>query len=1001
MESKGIIHALSSIVCVGICLASLTAGASSDRLHPNDTLHTKPALDRQSSSAQLEHLAMPFIANAGQTDPRVAYYAQTFAGTVFVTHDGTIVYSLDAPAGSSSQSHAHNSLAPGWTLTERLQNTAALVPQAEGQGPARVNYFIGNDRTQWRSGVGTSTGISLGEAWPGVRVDLQAQGERVQTFYRVAPGSDVRQIRLALTGSKQLSIKQGRLLAETGNGPVTFSEPRAWQVIDGTPRAVAVSYTLDHESYGFSLGTHDENAPVVIDPDFQATYLGGSGTDNIYSLRLDAAGDVYVAGFTTSTNFPGTTGGAQATNAANPKDNAFIAKLSADLTVLDQVTYLGGTNTGSVCNSSGTDVIDGQFQSDAAIALALDTSGDIYVAGETCSTNFPGTTGGAQATASFSGNGFIAKLSPDLTVLDQATYLGNGSMVKALALDSAGDVYAAGQTQSSSFPGTTGGAEATQLGFAPDAFVAKLSPDLKTLVQSSYISGSNIDDAHAIAIDSSGDVYVTGVTNSSDLPATSGGAVPTLGTSSTSYIAKLNPGLTAFEQVTYLGSSGTSPGVDAVALALDASGDVYVGGFGPAPELPASTGGAQSIATGTTSSFIAKLNPSLTAFDQVTYLGGSLGQFLHGLVIDANGNVYATGSTTSTDFPGTTLGVQAANAGGSNGNAFIAELNPGLTTIKQATYLGGNAAFVSRFSDYGMTLALDTAGDVYVAGAATSTDFPNTTGGAQPSNGGGIDGFIAKLPGDLKAQVQLDLNISPPAQSNLGATFGYSLTVTNNSSDTAATGVVLTDTLPGNVIYISSSTNTGSCADVGQTVTCNLGSLAANGGSAGVTIQVSGSATGTTANVGQISADQVIMSGSIVTANVPTIIMLSSNATAGSVDTQAGNAVSGVLSGSGSGVLTYNISVPPTHGNAVLTNANTGAFTYTPASGYSGTDQFSFTVNGAAGTSSAAVENITVDPIPASSGGGGGTPTKSGGGGFEMFELLILGLLAHRRRRAC
>src|SRR5207253_338829 len=172
-------------------------------------------------------------------------------------------------------------------------------------------------------------------------------------------------------------------------------------------------------------------------------------------------GDVYVTGNTTSTNFPGTTGGAQAANGGG--NDAFVARLNASLTTLTQATYLGGSGD------------------ENGIALSIHrTSGDVYVAGFTTSTNFPGTTGGAQAASAGGGDAFVARLNSSLTTLAQATYLGGSGLDLALALaihPTSGDVYVGGYTNSTNFPGTTGGAQAANAG-GYDAFIALLSADL-------------------------------------------------------------------------------------------------------------------------------------------------------------------------------------------------------------------------------------------------------------------------------------------------------------------------------------------------------------------------------------------------------------------------------------------------------------------------------------------------------------------------------------------
>jgi len=221
---------------------------------------------------------------------------------------------------------------------------------------------------------------------------------------------------------------------------------------------------------------------------------------------------------------------------------------------------------------------------------------------------------------------------------------------------------------------------------------------------------------------------------------------------SDAFVARLNPGLTALNQATYLG------GVDGdcvSALALNAStGDVYVAGSTNSADFPGTSGGAPSAFSGADihggDAFVARLNPSLTALDQATYLGGRDHEFASALALDATtGEVYVAGDTNSVDFPGTSGGAQSTFGGGDTlrGDAFVARLSPSLTTLDQATYLGGNS------NDKAFALALGASmGEVYVAGSTTSTDFPATTGGAQSTSGGGDEYvFVARLSAELAA----------------------------------------------------------------------------------------------------------------------------------------------------------------------------------------------------------------------------------------------------------
>jgi hypothetical protein len=254
--------------------------------------------------------------------------------------------------------------------------------------------------------------------------------------------------------------------------------------------------------------------------------LGGNGTDYVDDLAIHPlTGEVYAAGYTGSSNFPNTAGGAQPSK--NILHDAFVARLSADLTSNLQSTYLGGGD------------------SDWANALAIHpTTGEVYVAGLTYSNDFPHTAGGAQA--SYGGgarDAFVARLSADLTSNPQSTYLGGSGtdyVVTSLAIHPlTGEVYAAGYTGSCNFPNTAGGAQAS-CETPNNGFVARLSADLTSNPQSTYLGGGLADWANALAIHpTTGEVYVAGLTKSTDFPHTAGGAQESYGGFSDAFVARL------------------------------------------------------------------------------------------------------------------------------------------------------------------------------------------------------------------------------------------------------------------------------------------------------------------------------------------------------------------------------------------------------------------------------------------------------------------------------
>ena len=768
---------------------------------------------------RLGSVRVPFVTNSGQVDSAVAYYALTFAGAVYVTKKGEIVYSLPAPKDPQKTSRPGarvpgKAVGKGWSLTERPVGGKTRVT-AEQPAEAQVSYFIGKNPKRWRSGIATYETVGLGEVWPGVRISLQAHGNNVEKLFTVAPGADPSRIRMRVAGARSLRVHEaGALVASTDLGEVTFTRPVAYQEHDGVRRAVTVAYRAKGRQYGFTLSAHDPTLPVVIDPLVQATYLGGSSSDFVTAIAIQpTTGEVFVAGGTSSADFPGTTGGAQPTGGGD----AFVARLNATLTTLNQATYLGG--------DSGIEVF-------GFIAIHP-TTGEVFVTGGTSSNDFPGTTGGAQPANGGGNDAFVARLNATLTTLNQATYLGGsfGDGGTAIAIHpTTGEVFITGATSSDDFPGTTGGAQSALNGNG-DAFVARLNATLTTLNQATYLGGGG-DEVGFIAIHpTTGEVFVTGTTDSTNFPGTTGGAQPAFGGGiEDAFVARLNTTLTTLNQATYLGGSS---GDDGTAIAIHPTTDeVFVTGLTSSTNFPGTTGGAQPAKGGFEDAFVTRLNVTLTTLNQATYLGGSdTDRGLSIAIHPSTGEVFVAGVTNSTDFPGTTGGAQPAFGGGIK-DAFVARLNATLTTLNQATYLGGSGVEIGfGFADLSPIAIHPTTGEVFVAGFTDSTDFPGTTGGAQPASGGGdFDGFVARLTPDLTGRVvvndlvtlsSLATSFDPtPVDGAPAGTFTITATFTNTSSTVIHDPIFLVTQLSGGNQLLNAD---GGPGGVGALLTPNVG----------------------------------------------------------------------------------------------------------------------------------------------------------------------------------
>jgi hypothetical protein len=400
-----------------------------------------------------------------------------------------------------------------------------------------------------------------------------------------------------------------------------------------------------------SLGGGQQDAFVAkLNPSGTAlvysTYLGGSGQDNGTGIAVDSDGNAYVTGYTGSTNFP-VRDALQATKSG--LFNAFVVKLDPTGALLYS-TYLGGS------------------VSDYGSSIAVDSAGNAYVAGVATSPNFP-RANAMQADLVGPSDAYVAKLNPSGTRLIYSTYLGgpgiDGAM--SIAVDSEGSAYLTGVT--STFPTTAGALQPAHAGGMFDAFVAKLNPSGTALVYSTHLGGSGVDRGFRIAVDNAGNAYVTGDTDSPDFP-TVNALQPAIGGSSDAFVAKVNPSGTALVYSTYLGGSGIDGGT---AIAVDGAGSAYVTGFTGSTNFPTASPLQQANAGGTWDAFVAKVNPSGSALEYSTYLGGSGTDSGFGIAVDSGGNAYVMGVTDSTNFP--TVGPLQATNGGGTSELFIAKIS--------------------------------------------------------------------------------------------------------------------------------------------------------------------------------------------------------------------------------------------------------------------------------------------------------------------------------------
>jgi len=622
-------------------------------------------------------LPLHFERNVGQADGSVRYLAHGPGYGLFLSTDEAV---LELRRGGGEDA------APAVVRARFLG--ARSDPEVVGEEPLPgfSHYLRGNDPSKWRTGVPHFGRVTYREMWRGI--DLTCYGKQGQLEYDfvIAPGADPGLIRLAYHGVEGMSLDAaGNLSLRTARGEIVQQAPTVYQPVGEERRKVEGRFDLAADGgVGFAVGTFDRSLPLVIDPVLvYSTYVGGSGLEHVTDVAVDGTGSAYITGYTASTDFP--TRDPYQTFRGGLYD-VFVTKLAATGSSIVYSTYLGGTD------------------SDQAHAIAVDGAGSAYVTGMTRSRDFPAQ--GAYQADQSGDDAFVAKLSPAGSSLGYSTYLGGSGAESGvgIAVDGTGSAYVTGWTESADFP--TRGPYLGDQGKG-DGFVTKLTPDGGSLAYSTYLGGTEGDQAYAIAVDGAGDAYVTGGTQSPDFPTQ--GPIQTRGIG---FVTKLSSSGSSLVYSTYLGGSG-------VGIAVDGDGGAYV---------------AAEAVGWLIDVFAAKLSASGDALVYWTPLAGHDYDRAGGIAVDPSGNAYVTGHTFSTDFP--VAGLHFPDQPGVD--AFVTKVSASGSLV-YSTYLGGSG------SDQGRAVAVDGAGSAFVAGWTDSTDFP--TQGAYQLHRGGLDAFVTKLTG--------------------------------------------------------------------------------------------------------------------------------------------------------------------------------------------------------------------------------------------------------------
>lgn len=752
-------------------------------------------------------LPLRFEANQGQADKRVKFVSHGSNYGLYLTGEGAMLA-------------LHKKISASQTKTDVVEmRFAGGNENAEAIGQDMLagdsNYLLGDDPSQWHTGIPAYSRVRYNGVYPGVDIVYYGNQRKLEYDFVVAPHADASLIRLHFEGVSALRLDaDGNLRIITEDGEIDFGRPVVYQMSaersDGSARRRKVAgkfALLGDNSVAFALGDYDRSRALVIDPSLAySTFLGGSDSDTMSAIAIDSSGAAYLTGTTASSNYPVTPGVFQSTFSS-----CFVTKLNASGTAVVYSSFLGGSGTTHGGETGSAIAVDST--GDAFIVGTANSTNFPTTTGAYQTTNRAAAASGSNAfVTKVNPTGTALVYS---TYLGGTTTDGG----LALALDSSGNAYVAGFSYSTNFPTTTGAYQTTN-NSAPDdgwnQYVTKLNSTGTALVYSTYIGGSGDYGSPAgiqIAIDSSGDAYLAGNSISSDFPTTTG-AYQTTNHAGTGMgnitLAKFNPTGTKLLYSTYFGGSSSPYGDDtANGLAVDSSGNAYFSGSTWETNFPVTSSAFQktSVATpnGLASAFVTKMNAAGSSLVYSTYLGGSGSDRGFRLAVDSSGDAYVAGSAQSTDFPVTSNAYQTTNAAAFNNGAvvFLTEFNPAGTGLVYSTYMGSSTSF----GDTAHGIALGSNGAVYLTGIATSSTFPTTSGAYNTSyNSQNFSmGFVAEF----------NLGSAPatlPTGTTLTSSANPAITGSNQTFAAAVVPVTGTAIPAGNVIFNIDEANVATVA---------------------------------------------------------------------------------------------------------------------------------------------------------------------------------------------
>ncbi len=647
-----------------------------------------------------------FVENKGQVHQDCAYFVRASSAFIYILNNGDIVYSSEGKGGVLDAKD---------NFIEHIQatKTPTILPLSENN--AFVHEYVSSNNEIQHFKSGKFENLVFEDVFDGISMDLIVQESTIEKRFIVGAFANPNQIKISLAGSIPCINEAGELLLHSKSKEIMYSKPFAYQSINGVNHIVDVAYKVTENAYGFEVGDYDKTKELIIDPLLGGTFFGkedgvqllamdidnqgyvyvtgrvnwppdghdvvifkfnnsltqllgeaylyGSSDERGMDIKIDASGNVFVAGSTASIDFPTTQGSLDVSH--NDSLDIFVSKISSDFEYLLASTYIGGS---------------GQ---DARLGLNIDiaSNGDVVVSANVTSSDMPIFGNPTQPTNAGYDDAYIARLDNNLSIMTASTYLGgmysDGPFAMHIGLN--GDVYVSGHTWSPNFPHTSG----SHHGGGTDAFISQLSSNLSQLKTSLFLGGTNGTWEYGcdFSQNSQGDIILAGATIADDFqPITSGVYQPTHGGNTDVFVTKFDQNLNVISS-TYFGGYWDEGAYSNISCDIGPSNEIYIAGATESPEyqnFPLTQNGFDMDYNGGGDGFVSMLNSNLSNLLASTFYGGANTDAAYDLKIDNSGSVFICGTTKSADLPIPPNGYMPTKSN-ADSDGFVAKFDPYLS----------------------------------------------------------------------------------------------------------------------------------------------------------------------------------------------------------------------------------------------------------------------------------------------------------------------------------